>query len=224
VRFDLDKVETAIAYKLLAATVVPRPIAWVITEGLGGKINAAPFSFFNVMGSNPPTVAIGLLAEPGKGFKDTARNILDTGQFVINLVPERLVEKMNITAVDAPAGINELALAGIETVPSAHVRPPRIADSPVAFECVNHAAIVTGPHQTVVIGRVLAVHIDKPYVKDATRGHVETQKLDLVARTFGSGYARTRDTFDLRRPLWADWHKRQPRENKAEPGIGPLFP
>ena len=202
-RFDLDKVGTAIAYKLLAATVVPRPIAWVVTKDQQGQVNAAPYSFFNVMGSAPPTIALGLLADPERGFKDTARNILDTGEFVINLVPERLVAAMNLTAVDAPRGVDELALAGLETLPSTHIAPPRIAESPVAFECVSLSSVVTGPQQTVVIGRVLAVHIDDRFVKDAARGHVLTDALDLGARSFGSDYIRTHDTFSLDRPTWA---------------------
>lgn len=206
-RFDLETLPTPICYKLLAATVVPRPIAWVTTAGVGGKINAAPFSFFNVMGSAPPTVVLGLLADPERGFKDTARNIFDTGAFVVNLVPERLAEAMNVTSVDAPTGVSEIDLAGLATAPSAHVAPPRIADSPVNFECVNHAAVVTGPNQTIVIGRVLAVHIADDFVLDAERGHVKTGALDLVARTVGSGYARTRDTFDLDRPFWEEWSK-----------------
>ncbi len=201
-RFDLDKVETSVAYKLLAATVVPRPIAWVVTQSLKGHINTAPYSFFNVMGSAPPTIAIGILADPKRGFKDTARNILDTGEFVVNLVPERLVEKMNITSIDAPTGTNELDLAGLTTSPSTHIKPPRISESPVSFECVTFTTVETGPQQIVVIGRVLAIHIDDAIVLSAERGHVDTPALDLVARTFGSGYARTRDTFELVRPTW----------------------
>ncbi len=203
-RFDLDKVDTAIAYKLLAATVVPRPIAWVVTQDAHGNVNAAPFSFFNVMGHNPPTVAIGLLAVPDRGFKDSARNILETGELVVNLVPERLVEQMNLTAIDAPAGFNELELAGLHTLPSTHIKPPRIAECPVAFECVTHTTVETGPTQTIVIGRVLAVHIDDAYVRDEARGHLHTEKLNLVGRMFGSSYTRTNDTFDLARPTWAD--------------------
>ena len=202
-RFDLDQVETAIAYKLLAATVMPRPIAWVVTKGADG-LNAAPYSFFNVMGSAPPTVAIGLLADPERGFKDTAQNILDTGEFVVNLVPERLVERMNTTAVNAPRGVDELVLAGLETAPSTHIAPPRIAESPVAFECRSLSNVVTGPQQTVVIGRVLAVHIDDAFILDPEQGYVDTPKLDLVARSYGSDYVRSRDTFSLDRPFWED--------------------
>ena len=206
-RFDMDRVDTSVAYKLIAASVMPRPIAWVVSQDKGGRINAAPFSFFNAMGSSPPTVAIGLLADPVRGFKDTAKNILDTGEFVINLVPERLVETMNITAIDAPNGINELELAGLSTHASVHIRPPRIAESPVAFECVSLTSVVTGPQQTIVIGRVLSVHIHDQYVLDAEKGYLDTRGFDLVARSFGSDYVRSRDTFSLDRPKWSDREK-----------------
>lgn len=201
-RWDLDKIPEPIAYKLLAATVMPRPIAWVVTQNASGQINAAPFSFFNVMGSAPPTLVLGLMADPLRGLKDTAANILANGEFVVNLVPEALVRAMNITAVDAPSGINELDLAGLKTEPSVHIHPPRIRASPVAFECVTLSSVVTGPHQTVVIGRVLAVHVDDRFVMDAGRAHIDTPALDLVARSFGSTYVRSHDTFELTRPKW----------------------
>jgi len=202
-RFDLDTLDTSVVYKLLAATVYPRPIAWVTTLNAAGKVNAAPYSFFNAMGSNPPTVAIGLLADPERGFKDTAQNILDSGEFVVNLVPEKLVEKMNITAVDAPRGMEELKLAGLKTAASDHIRPPRIAKSPVALECRSISSVVTGPHQTIVIGRVVAMQIQDAFVKDAQRGHLFAEALDLVGRTHASGYVRTADRFDVERPVWA---------------------
>ncbi len=203
-RFDLDQLETPIVYKLLAASVHPRPIAWITTMDAGGGVNAAPYSFFNVMGSAPPTVAIGLLADPKRGFKDTAQNILDTGEFVVNLVPERLVEQMNVTAIDAPRGTDELALAGLETAPSSLIAPPRIAASPVSMECTSLSTVVTGPSQSVVIGRVLAIHIDDALVKDAARGHLHAEALDLVARGHASTYFRTTDRFELDRPFWSE--------------------
>ncbi|ANT50182.1 flavin reductase family protein [Mesorhizobium amorphae] len=208
-RFDLDEVGTQNAYKLLAATVMPRPIAWVVTQDLGGVVNAAPYSFFNVMGSAPPTVAIGILADPERGFKDTARNIIDTGEFVINLVPERLVRAMNVTAIDAPRGMDELALAGLATTPSARVRPPRIEESPVSFECISLSSVVTGPTQVIVIGRVLVVNVADDCVLDRERAHIDTPKLDLVARSYGSDYVRSRDTFSLARPTWRNWPHRE---------------
>jgi flavin reductase (DIM6/NTAB) family NADH-FMN oxidoreductase RutF len=206
-RWDLETVETPIAYKLLAATVMPRPIAWVVTQDAQGLVNAAPYSFFNVMGSAPPTLALGMLANPARGFKDSARNILDTGEFVVNLVPERLVAAMNITAIDAPRGVEELALAGLAVTPSTHIAPPRISESPVAFECRTHTTVETGPHQLVVIGQVIAVHIDDRFILDAERAHIDTPALDLVARSYGSDYVRSHDTFQLTRQNWADWSK-----------------
>jgi flavin reductase (DIM6/NTAB) family NADH-FMN oxidoreductase RutF len=201
-RFDLDKTSVDVAYKLLAASVVPRPIAWTVTLDRQGRINAAPFSFFNVMGAAPPIVALGILGDPVKGFKDTARNILETGEFVVNLVPVSLAGQMNETSIDAPAGLDELALAGLTTAPSKHVRPPCIAECPVSFECMNQSSVVTGPHQALVIGRVLAIHVKDEFLKDAARGHVDTLKLDLVARTFGSGFARIAEPFEMARPRW----------------------
>lgn len=201
-RYDLDGLPERMAYKLLAATAVPRPIAWVVTQDGQGVRNAAPYSFFNVMGSAPPTVALGIMADP-RGLKDTARNIRDTGEFVINLVPEALVRQMNLTAIDAPAGVDELALAGLETLASTHVAPPRIAASPVAYECRLLQMVETGPHQVAVIGRVLAVHIEDRFLLDPARAHVDTPALDLVARGYGATYIRSRDTFELERPTWA---------------------
>ena len=203
-RYDLSAVPEPIAYKLLAATIIPRPIAWVVTQDAEGRLNAAPFSFFNVMGSALPTVALGILADPARGLKDTAQAILDTGEFVVNLVPERLVQAMNLTSIDAPRGVNELELAGLATLPSDSVAPPRIAESPVAFECRSLSTVVTGPCQTLVIGRVLAVHNEDRFLKDAARAHIDTDALDLVARSFGSDYVRTHDTFRLDRPTWAE--------------------
>lgn len=202
-RFDFDKLAPGIGYKLMTATVTPRPIAWVSTLGTSGVVNLAPYSFFNVMGHTPPTIALGLLADPKKGFKDTARNILDTGEFVVNLVPERLAQAMNISCIDAPADISEVDLAGVTTAPSTHIRPPRIAESPVSFECSSLSSVVTGPHQTVVIGRVHAVHIDDAFIMDAERGHIRTEALGLIARMHGAGwYGRSTDLFQLERPSW----------------------
>ncbi|MDR0810297.1 MAG: flavin reductase family protein [Gemmobacter sp.] len=206
-RFDLDRIDSGTVYKLMAATVVPRPIGWVTTLNREGRVNAAPYSFFNVMGDNPPVVALGILGDEKRGFKDTARNILDGAEFVVNLVPEVLAPQMNITAVDAPAGVDELELAGLSPAPCAYVKPPRIAESPVSFECVNHSTLVTGPFQALVVGRVLAIHIADAFVKDAARGHVDTPGLDLVGRGFGATYIRTRDTYEMARPTWATFKR-----------------
>lgn len=201
-QFDFETLEKPIVYKLLAASVYPRPIAWVTTMDTSGHVNAAPFSFFNIMGASPPTLTIGLLADPVRGFKDTARNILDTAEFVVNLVPASLAEAMNVTSVDAPAGTDELELAKLTREPSMKVRPPRIAESPVSMECVSLSSVVTGPCQTIVIGRIVAMRVDDAFVKDGARGHLFARELDLIGRAHGSDFVRTRDRFEMERPSW----------------------
>ncbi len=202
---DLADIDPMAGYKLLTATVTPRPIAWVTSLGADGTLNAAPFSFFNVMGHTPPTIALGLQADPVKGFKDTAVNILERGEFVVNLVSESVAEKMNLTSIDAPRDVSEFEAAGLTALPSRHVGPPHIADSPVAFECVNLSSVVTGPNQTVVIGRVLSIRIDDEHMLDVERFHVDTPSLELIARMHGRGwYARSTDLFQIMRPKWDD--------------------
>lgn len=217
-QFDFATLDMATGYKLLTATVTPRPIAWVTTCNAEGAVNAAPYSFFNVVGSAPPTVVLGLLADPVRGFKDTARNIMATGEFVVNLVSEGLAEAMNVTAIDAPGGINELNLAGLESAPSQKVTPPRIARSPVALECTMLSSLVTGPHQTLVVGRVVSMFITDAYVMDVARGHVDNPALALVARSFGSEYIRTHDRFTMERPTWAG-RQTDARTDAGEPDL-----
>lgn len=199
--FDMRQLAADIRYKILTATVTPRPIAWVTTRSPDGVANAAPFSFFNVLGHEPPTVVLGLLRHPEKGLKDTAENILATGEFVAHLVPHQMAEAMNVTCVDAPPGTDELELAGLQTVPSQMIAPPRIAGSPVAFECRTISTHETGPRQVAVIGEVVCAHVADEFVLDAGKGYIDTLALDLIARMHGSGwYARPADLFQLTRP------------------------
>ena len=203
-RFDLDPARPDLSYKLLASTVAPRPIAWITTKGKDGVVNAAPYSFFNAMGHTPPTVAIGILADPEKGWKDTARNILDTGEFVVNLVPEDLAAEMNQTCIDAPAGVSEMELAGLQSAPSTHIDPPRIVKAPVSFECRTHTVVDTSPQNAIVIGEVIAVHVADRFVIDAERCHIDTPAIGLIGRLHGAGwYTRTQDMFQMDRPVYA---------------------
>jgi flavin reductase (DIM6/NTAB) family NADH-FMN oxidoreductase RutF len=203
--FDMETLPAQDRYKILTATVTPRPIAWVTTLSESGVVNAAPYSFFNVMGHEPPTIALGVLAGTGR-LKDTAANILARGEFVVNLVSEANAAAMNVTCIDAPPEVDELALAGLTAEPSRFIAPPRILESPVSFECRVLASLVTGPRQTIVIGRVVCAHVDDAFVQDAERCYIDTKALRLIARMHGSGgYARSTDLFDLERPNWAAW-------------------
>ncbi len=207
-QFDFESMTAVERYKILVSTVVPRPIAWVTTVTKDGVANAAPYSFFNVMGNDPPIVVVGVQAHNENRLKDTGQNILATSEFVVHLVSEATAEAMNVTCIDAPPGVDELRLAGLETVPSIKVKPPRIIASPVAFECKVHTSLTFSPHQSIVIGRVVHAHVDDRYVLDATRHYIDTPKLKLVGRMHGTGvYSRSSDQFELERPVWADWVK-----------------
>lgn len=200
--FDFGAQPAQTNYNLLTATVTPRPIAWVTTRSSAGVLNAAPYSFFNVMGHQPPTVALGIMRHASGSLKDTAANILENGEFVVNLVPESMVQQMNQTCADYPSDVNELDQAGLVALPARHVKAPLIQGSPVSLECMVLTSLVTGPHQTVVIGRVLAAHIDDALVLDAEQGFVNTPALGLISRMHGGGwYARSTDLFQVTRPV-----------------------
>ncbi|WP_239018073.1 flavin reductase family protein [Sphingomonas flavalba] len=192
-------------YKILTACVTPRPIAWVTSCLPGGPVNAAPYSFFNVLGDAPPTIALGLLAHGEGRLKDTAVNIRATGEFVVNLVDAAHGAAMNLTCIDAPPEMSEAELAGLALAPAAQVAPPRIATAPASFECRVLYAIETGPHQTAVIAEVVHAHIDDALLLDRERLHIDTPAMDLIARMHGAGwYARQTDLFQMERPRWAE--------------------
>ena len=194
---DFDTIPPKNAYKLLVSTVVPRPIAWVVSQDAEGHINAAPFSFFNVFSGDPPIVCIGV-GTPGV-HKDTAINVEHTGEFVVNLVSEELAERMNVTAVDFPYGVDELVEAGLTKVASQKVTPPRIGESPVASECVRLDIYRVSPQHSLIIGRVVAMYIRDDLI-DLERYYVDTPRLRLIGRMHGAGmYVRLSDLFEMPR-------------------------
>src|SRR5208337_2191837 len=178
--FDFATIPARERYKLLISTVVPRPIAWIVSQNLEGQLNAAPFSFFNAFAGDPPVIGIGIGSHVPGRVKDTRVNIKETGQFVVNLVSEEMAEAMNVTAIEFEAGVNELPLAGLATLPSEKVRPPRIALSPVAMECELLQIIELGSNTGLVLGRVLAMHVRDDAVLDAQKHHIDTPNLKLI--------------------------------------------
>ena len=204
--FDFANLSPNDCYKLLVATVVPRPIAWVVTQSPSGLLNAAPYSFFNVLSGDPPLVAIGIGGRMPGDVKDTGGNIRTTGEFVVNLVDVATADAMNITAIDFPPDVDEIAQAGLTTLPSTRVKPPRIAESPVAIECERFITLEVGPERALVLGRVLAMHIKDEAVMDPARCYIDTPKLDLIGRMAGAGgYVRTTDRFELPRIPLENW-------------------
>lgn len=207
--FDFAKLPPHDCYKLVVSSVVPRPIAWVVSQDAQGVVNAAPYSFFNAFSDNPVVVGIGCGPRPEGALKDTVANIRATGQFVVCLVPETAIHGMNATAVDFPPEVDELAEAGLTTLPSAKVKPPRIAESPVALECETFQLVPAGRH-TIVLGKVLAVHIKDDCVLDPVKCYVDTPKLGLVGRMHGRGwYVRTTDRFEVPRMTVAQWEEKK---------------
>ncbi|WP_085808827.1 flavin reductase family protein [Sphingomonas sp. TZW2008] len=190
-------------YRLLVSTVTPRPIAWVTTRGRNGVVNAAPYSFFNAMGDDPPLLVLGLLKDGEGANKDTATNIIETGEFVVNLVSEDDAEAMNQSCVDAPRDVSEIDYAGIETAPATRVAPPLIASAPVSFECVRRELLEIGPRQVIAVGEVLVTHIRDAFVTDPERLHIDTAAMKLIGRMHGAGtYLRNSDTFTMQRPAY----------------------
>jgi flavin reductase (DIM6/NTAB) family NADH-FMN oxidoreductase RutF len=204
--FDFAELSAQDRYKLLVSTVVPRPIAWVVTCDPQGLLNAAPYSFFNVFANEPPVVCIGIGGRAPGDAKDTGNNIRATGEFVVNLVSAETAAQMNVTAIDFPHDVDEIAEARLTTLASTRVRPPRIAESPVAMECELFTTMELNPERLLVFGRVVAMHIRDEAVLDAGRCYIDTPKLDLVGRMHGAGwYVRTTDRFEMARIRPQDW-------------------
>ena len=194
--FDFNNLEPRDVYKLLIGTVVPRPIAWVTTISTDGVPNAAPYSFFNCLSSDPPVLALGIENRDNRAFKDTAANIRSTEVFTVNIVGRSNIDAMNITATAFPENVNEIEKAGLTMIDGTSVSCPRIAEAPVSFECKRHIGVEIGTSREIVLGLVLRAFIRSDIV-DPQNHHTDHTKLDAVGRMGGHGYAFSQDYFDL---------------------------
>lgn len=184
---------------MLVSSVVPRPIALVSTVDLEGRANAAPYSFFNALCDDPPILAVGVNAVRPGSAKDTARNIQDTGEFVVNLVSEDIAEKMNVSAVSFAAEVDEFEVARFTHGKSVKVRPPYVVESPISFECRRATTLQLGNGKNIVLGEVLLMHIRDDLI-DMEKLYVDTPAARLIGRMYGAGwYARTTDLFEMPR-------------------------
>jgi len=189
------------AYNWMADTITPRPIAWVSTISSEGKANLAPFSFFNGITGNPPTLMFSAVNNREGVKKDTVRNIEATGEFVVNLVPFALTEKMNACAALLPYGESEFEAFGIAAAAVTRIRPHRVAEAPVSFECTLHTIVPVGEGAgaaSVVFGRIVAAHVSDAVL--GADGKIDPALLDTVGRIGGENYVTTRDRFTLKRP------------------------
>lgn len=189
------------AYAWMITTILPRPVAWVSTISLEGRTNLAPFSFFQGVTANPPTLMFVPVNTRDGTKKDTVRNIEQVPEFVVNLVPFALAEQMNQCSAMLPYGESEYEAFGIAPAASERVRPPRVAAAPVAFECTLDRIVHIGEGPlaaNVIFGRILVAHIADGVLGE--EGKPDPGKLDLIGRLGGDSYARTTERFDLIRP------------------------
>jgi flavin reductase (DIM6/NTAB) family NADH-FMN oxidoreductase RutF len=187
------------AYPILASLVTPRPIALVTTINAAGQINAAPFSFFNVLGANPPICAFAPGDRDDGTPKDTALNIRSGHEFVVNLVDEAIAEAMNQCAASLPFGESELTRAGLTAAPSSVVKPPRIAEAPASLECVEWGTLQIGENR-VVIGVIKRIHVRDEFF-DVEKRRVRADKLLTIGRMASPHwYCKTGDRFEMKRP------------------------
>jgi flavin reductase (DIM6/NTAB) family NADH-FMN oxidoreductase RutF len=198
---DVSRADVVAVYRALVGVVTPRPIAWVTTLDGEGRVNLAPFSFFNAFGANPPVVVFSPTLRRDGSRKDTLQNLNTVAEFVVNAAVEDLAERVNATSKELSPGQSEADYAGLTLEPSAKVRPPRVAESPVHLECrvFQILPIGSGPiAANLVIGEVLLIHIADSVLDE--RGAVDPRKLRTIARLGGDYYCRSTDLFEMERP------------------------
>jgi flavin reductase (DIM6/NTAB) family NADH-FMN oxidoreductase RutF len=200
--YDATRNAHGFQYDPFKALVVPRPIGWISSQSLEGKVNLAPYSYFNAFAENPHYIAYGSGSSRSGGNKDTLRNIEETGEFVVNIATYDLRDAVNATSAHVPRGTDEFALAALTKAASQLVKPPRVAESPANFECRLYQIVpLPGDDGSVdnhlVIGRVLGIHIDDRFIVD---GRVDTVAMRPLARLGYSEYAAIGESFRMRRP------------------------
>ena len=201
--FDFTRLSAEDRYKLLVSFVVPRPIALVGTVGRDGVSNAAPISFFNVFAQTPPLLILGIQGKADGSLKDTTRNILDTGEFVVNMVDQSIAEPMIVCSVDFPPEVDETAMAGLHLIPSRAVKPGRIAEAPAAFECRLERTI-DYPNRCLVFGEVVHMHVGDDFI-DAETLHVRAPRYCPIARLHADFYISSGNQYEIPKMTYEDW-------------------
>jgi flavin reductase (DIM6/NTAB) family NADH-FMN oxidoreductase RutF len=199
-QFDVQNTESSALYKLLTGTIIPRPIGWISTIDENGINNLAPFSYFNMVSSDPPCLMFSTRRDDNKN-KDTLNNVLQNNQFVVNLVTIDLVEQMNATSASVAASIDEFELANITPIDSVFVKPKRVKESLVHFECekIHHYFMdnETGGGACIIIGKIITMHIDDSILMENHK--IDLEKYKPVARLAGSNYSKLGEIFSIKR-------------------------
>ncbi|MBY5917813.1 flavin reductase family protein [Rhizobium leguminosarum] len=199
VSFDFEQLTERQRYKLMIGTIIPRPIALVTTVDENGRINAAPFSFFNCLSADPPILAIGVENNADMSFKDTGHNIRMTEVFTVNIVSFAIAEAMHVCGAKYPRGVDELKEAGLTAMPGEKVASPFIAEAPAAFECRRHVTLELGRSRQIIMGEIVYAHY-RDGVVDPERLHVDPAAVDAIARLGGDTCATIRDRFEMLTP------------------------
>ncbi|MDI9256853.1 flavin reductase family protein [Flavobacterium sedimenticola] len=198
--FDPNLLESSAVYKLMTGSIIPRPIGWIATVSEDGINNLAPFSYFNAVGDDPPHLMFSV-NRANNTNKDTLNNVLATKQFVVNMVTESTVEQMNATAQGVASEVDEFELAGVTPIPSVKVKPMRVKESPVQFECelVHHYFLEDHKNggSCIIIGRIVMMHFDDTILLDNYKINLETYK--PVARLAGANYSKLGELFAIKR-------------------------
>ena len=200
---DFGQLAVKDRYKLLTATVVPRPIALVSTRNEDGSTNAAPFSFFNVFSEDPPLVVLGLQSKPDSSPKDTTRNIRLTGEFVVNLVDEEIAEKMVICAADFPKDESEIPAANLTLAKSRNIDVDYIVDAPVSLECRRVTVLQFAKTRDLVVGEIVGFHAREGLIDPDTL-RINWDKYNPIGRLYADQYIHTHDRFSMRIPAYED--------------------
>lgn len=199
-QFNPNELDYSAVYKLLTGSVIPRPIGWISSISEAGINNLAPFSYFNAVGEDPPHVMFSTVRGNNTN-KDTLNNVLATKQFVVNMVTEELAERMNATSQSVPADVDEFELTGLTPIPSLKIKPMRVKESPITFECelVHHYFLEDHKNggACIMIGRIVMMHFDEKVLLDNYKINLETYK--PISRLAGSNYAKLGELFSIKR-------------------------
>ena len=204
-QFDFRALGPRERYKLMIGFIVPRPIALVTTRSKAGLDNAAPFSFFNMFGEEPPLVVLGLDSRPDGTLKDTTANINESGEFVVNLVDESIAEQMMLCAIEFPPGESEIDPAGFSLAACTEVQAGRIAEAPVSFECRKYKLLEFGnAGRVLMIGEIIHLHARDGLVDPETL-RINRDAYHPIGRLAGAQYLRTTDRFDMPLMTYEEW-------------------
>ncbi|MBR0754144.1 flavin reductase family protein [Bradyrhizobium jicamae] len=205
VDFDFRELSARDKYKLMIGTVVPRPIALVTTVDLQGRVNAAPFSFFNCLSADPPILALGVENHPDMRFKDTGLNVRLTEVFTVNIVSHAIAEAMHLCAAPFPPEQDELKAAGLTAMPGVKVASPWIKEAPASFECRRHLTLEVGKSRQIILGEIVFAHYHADVI-DVDRMRIDPARLDAIARLGGNTCSTIRDRFEMLTPTLDEYH------------------